>query len=136
MNGTSQFWRFSTCQQHFDTVDHTTLLRHLQRSYDVDGTVLHCFESYLSDRRQQSVHRDSKASSFTPIFCGIPQGSVLGPIIFIIYTPDLLRIIQRHNLLPHLFADDTQVYGRCSHSHMEDLEPASRRAQIIDDVLS
>jgi hypothetical protein len=51
----------------FDAVEHTILLRYLQRFYGVDGAVLHWFESYLSGRRQ-SVRRDSKASSFTPIF--------------------------------------------------------------------
>jgi hypothetical protein len=117
----------------FDTVDHAILLRRLQRSYGVDGGVLHWFESYLSGRRQ-SVRRDSKASIFTPVFCGIPQGSVLGPILFIIYTPDLLRIIERHGLLPHLFADDTQVYGRCSPSHMDDL--AARVSACTDEILS
>jgi ribonuclease P/MRP protein subunit RPP40 len=117
----------------FDTVDHAILLRRLQRSYGVDGGVLHWFESYLSGRRQ-SVRRDSKASIFTPVFCGIPQGSVLGPILFIIYTPDLLRIIERHGLLPHLFADDTQVYGRCSPSHMDEL--AARVSACTDEILS
>jgi hypothetical protein len=117
----------------FDTVDHAILLRRLQRSYGVEGAVLHWFESYLSCRRQ-SVRRDSKASAFTPVVCGIPQGSVLGPILFIMYTPDLLRIIARHGLLPHLFADDTQVYGRCSPSHMDDL--AARVSACTDDILS
>ena len=117
----------------FDTVDHAILLSRLQRSYGVDGAVLHWFESYLSNRKQ-SVRRDSKSSAFTPVFCGIPQGSVLGPILFIIYTPDLLRIIERHGLLPHLFADDTQVYGRCPPSHMDDL--AARVSSCTDDILS
>jgi len=52
---------------------------------------------------------------------GIPKGSVLGQILFIMYTPDLMRIIERHGLLPHLFGDDTQVYGQCSLSGMDDL---------------
>ena len=95
--------------------------------------VLHWFESYLSGRRQ-SDRRDSKASSFTPIFCGNHQGSILGPILCVLNTPDLLRIIERHNLLPHLFADDTQVCDRCSHSHMEDL--AARVSACTYDILS
>jgi Reverse transcriptase (RNA-dependent DNA polymerase) len=77
---------------------------------------------------------DSKASAFIPVVCGIPQDSVLGPIMLIMYTPDLLQIIKSHNLLPHLFADDTQVFGRCSPSHMDD--HAARVSAYTDEVLS
>jgi len=75
-----------------------------------------------------------KASAFTIVSYGIPQGSVLGSILLIMYTPDLMKIIERHGLLPHLFADDTQVYSRCSLSGMNELASAclsvSRRAHI------
>ena len=46
--------------------------------------------------------------------CAVPQGSILGPIIFLLYTADILRIVELHVLSPHLYADDTQIYGRCS----------------------
>jgi len=45
--------------------------------------------------------------------CGVPQGSVLGPVLFILYTVDLVSVIQSYSLSPHIHADDTRVYGSC-----------------------
>lgn len=115
----------------FDTVDHTTLLRRLEASYGLRGTVISWFRSYL-DGRTQFVYCGSRSSKATRLRCGVPQGSVLGPILFLLYTADLLRVIRNHNLLPHLYADDTQIYGSCSPGSTAELQ--GRVSACIDEV--
>jgi len=51
--------------------------------------------------------------SVTYLVCGVPQGSVLGLILFVLYTVDLLRVVDSYGLSTHIYADDTQVYGFC-----------------------
>jgi len=56
------------------------------------------------------------------LVCGVPQGSVLGLILFIMYTVDLIALVERHGLCPHLYADDMQIYGSCPPSAVHDLQ--------------
>jgi len=76
----------------FDTVDHTTLLRRLNTSYGRQGSTLDWFSSYL-DGRTQSVRCGPSSSRSGPVLCGVPQGSVLGSILFLLYTAHLLQLI-------------------------------------------
>jgi len=99
----------------FDTVDHEILLQHLQKSFGINGAVLKWFQSYLYGRTQH-VRRGSGRSTAVHVVCGVPQGSVLGPILFILYTADLVALIENLGLSPHLYADDTQIFGACQPS--------------------
>jgi len=83
----------------FDTVDHVKLLRRLEVSYGISGTVHNWFTLYLSGRRQY-VRSGSTRSMPTAELFGLPQGSVLSPIHFLLCTADLL--VERHGLQQHL----------------------------------
>ena len=75
----------------------------------IGGTVLNWFRSYLCNRKQ-SVVINGVSSQPTTLQYGVPQGSVLGPILFCIYMLPLSQIIKAHNMALHIYADDTQMY--------------------------
>jgi hypothetical protein len=96
----------------FDTVDHEILLHRMRVTFGIDDKVHQWFGSYLSGRSHY-VRRGLIKSSVVRLLCGVPQGSVLGPVLFILYTADLISLIEENGLSSHLYADDTQVYGSC-----------------------
>ena len=96
----------------FDTIDHSLLFQILSHSYGITDIVLSWFKSYLHDRTQSVSINNCLSSSATLTF-GVPQGSVLGPILFIMYTQPLHTLIQQHSIKDQSFADDTQIYKSC-----------------------
>ncbi len=101
------------CSAAFDLVDHTVLLRRLRHRLGISGAALDWFSSYLTDRLQ-CVKISGQKSTSKPLSCGVPQGSVLGPILFTIYTLPVGDIIRSHNAGYHLYADDTQLFLSCN----------------------
>ena len=97
---------FLDLKKAFDTVNHDMLLTKLEH-YGIRDISLNWFKSYLSDRKQ-FVHINGQNSSLCDIVCGVPQGSVLGPLLFLLYVNDLPNISKKLNFF--LFADDTNIY--------------------------
>ena len=93
----------------FDTVDNSTLfLRHRTR-FGVKGSALAWFESYLASRKYY-VQVEGYKSSLRSLDSGVPQGSVPGPLLNVLYTSPVADIIKSHDLQYHFYADDTQLY--------------------------
>ena len=97
----------------FDTVDHSILLERLSSRFGITGCALEWFTSYLTGRLQ-SVTIDDVVGAPSPVSFGVPQGSVLGPLLFTLYTAPIADIARRHGVSAHFYADDTQLYAPLS----------------------
>ena len=96
---------FLDLRKAFDTVDHNILLKKLS-CYGLKGKELSLMHSYLSDR-SQCCSIEGMVSDFIPITSGVPQGSILGPLLFIIYVNDLQDVTRSCDL--SMYADDTHI---------------------------
>ena len=115
-----------------NTINHSTLLSCLRNWFGVGGCVLKWFTSYLTDR-YQSIKIGSTLSDVCKLLFGVPQGSVLGPLLFSLYTTPLNLIINRHKGMKfHFYADDSQVYIHLSQKNVS--AAFEKLNRCLDDV--
>ena len=90
----------------FDIIDHVLLCQKLEY-YGIRGIALDWFTNYLSNRKQ-FVNLNGKDSSLLTVLCGVPQGSILGPLLFLIYINDIVYTFEQTKFI--IFADDTNLF--------------------------
>ena len=117
----------------FDTVGHNILIERLDRTFAIRQMALDWLRSYLKNRNQLIV--TASADPVTQnVSSGVPQGSVLGPILFSLYVAEIEQLVARHGFHSHQYADDTQIYAFCEPHNMPHL--ALRMAECFSDVAS
>ena len=111
----------------FDSVNHDLILDKLKNSYSIDGRLLKFLKNYLC-KREQSVVLDGVKSSLKPVLSGVPQGSILGPILFVLFVNDLHEGISTNTHIA-LYADDTKLWR--SIKNEEDITQLQRDINIL-----
>lgn len=96
----------------FDTVDHEILLQRLSTSYGISGLAHDWFKSFVTGRLQ-TVRLGATCSDSVPVRSGVPQGSVLGPLLYVLYTAGIIPLVESLHSNVHLYADDAQLYEYC-----------------------
>ncbi len=116
----------------FDTVDHNILLERLENWVGLSGMALKWFRSYLEGRGYYVSIGEHK-SKWTSMTCGVPQGSILAPLLFSLYMLPLSQIMRKNQIAYHSYADDTQIYLALSPN---DYSPIDSLCQCIDEINS
>ena len=115
----------------FDMVDHELLLQRLHLSFGLCGTPFNWFKSYLTDRSQMVVLGNTR-TPWVRVDLGVPQGSVLGPLLYILFTADIPSVLYKHQARGHLYADDVQalVHGL----PYEQISLVERMSSLLQDL--
>ena len=119
----------------FDTIDHSIILSKLELRYGITSVVLEWFRSYLYGRVQR-VNIDENLSPLYLLTTGVPQGSVLGPLLFSLYVQPLGGIIREHSIHCHYYADDFQLYAHFDLNKISLESTISRMQDCICNVQS
>ena len=117
----------------FDTIDPDILLSRLCNVYGITGNALDWTRAYLTGRIQWVIIEDS-VSVDQELNFGVPQGSVLGPQIYCMYTKPVYDIIQRYGLSHHSYADDTQLYMTTDHSNNDCRDGLARIELCVSEI--
>ena len=104
----------------FDTIHHGLLLNRLKHRFGIDGNALKWIASYLSGRKQTISLQGFPNSTSRSLEWGVPQGSILGPLLISLYTAPLGDIASKHGLKHHFYADDAQVYTTIENAQCEE----------------
>ena len=94
----------------FDTIDHDILIHRLEHVFGIRGNALQWFRSYISGRKFR-VSVGGMFSDYFDLKYGVPQGSIIGPRVFTMYSQNVASVIRRHGLYFHCYADDVQIYA-------------------------
>ena len=115
----------------FDTVDHNILIDRLHTAFEIRRSVLSWINTFSCLRTQTDIF-SSTQSTRSVLDCGVPQGSVLVPVLFLLYTADVTNIAQRHDIGAHSYTDDTQLY--CHSKAVSCSSSISRMTTCIEEI--
>ena len=135
-NGNVSFLTMLDLSAAFDTIDHNILFHRLSNTFGINNTVLNWFKSYLNGRYQRVKICDNYSSD-VPVVYGIPQGSVLGPLIFLMYIFPISDVVNINDFSYHQYADDMQLYTSCKpDSVLQTVDKITSTTSLVNDWMS
>ena len=115
----------------FDTVDQKLLLKKLENDYNIKDKALKMMNSYFQNRYFSTVINKTKSSA-RKLLHGVPQGSILGPLVYLLYTKNIENVVEKHGLKIHTYADDCQIYTSFYDHEKQQIEQKLR--ECLDEI--